>query len=137
MNRSGSIISLENTLTAHRLSSTLCSVLVFGISQGFDLLILSALFTENHRCDWLHTEKRINWPVLVLVTLTCRPYLAFICFSSFCLKASLSSLLRAGPLGDTALSNIFHSKITLSEISEDFLKNSLKINNTAGFSKLL
>lgn len=44
-------------------------------------------------------EEGLNWLLLVLITLTCRPYLAFICFSSFCLNASLSSLVREGPLG--------------------------------------
>lgn len=33
--------------------------------------------------------------MLVLMKLTCKPYLAFICFSSFCLSASLSSLVGA------------------------------------------
>ena len=57
MNRSWCIISFENTLAAHRLSSGLCSVFVFSVLQGFGLLVLAALFTEKHRGVWLHKDK--------------------------------------------------------------------------------
>lgn len=105
MNRSRCIIALESTLTAHCLPSRFCSILIFGVLQGFRLLKVTALFAEKQRNECLHYYKKGKEKTrgLKLMTaprfaLTCRPYLAFICFSSFCRSDSLSSLVRAGPL---------------------------------------
>lgn len=101
MNRSRCIIALESTFTAHCLPSRFCSILIFGVLQGFRLLKVTAL--QRNECLHYYKKGKEKTRGLKLMTaprfaLTCRPYLAFICFSSFCRSDSLSSLVRAGPL---------------------------------------
>lgn len=58
MNGSRGIISLENTLAAHSLSSRLCSVLVFSVPRAFALFIFTTLFTEKQFTDVTGCIKR-------------------------------------------------------------------------------
>lgn len=58
MNRSRCIIALESTLTAHCLPSRFCSILIFGVLQGFRLLKVTALFAEKQRNECLHYLKK-------------------------------------------------------------------------------
>lgn len=110
MNRSGRIISLERSLAAHRLTPRLRSILVFGVFYGFGLFI--ALFYKKKK---VHKGKKrtLNLTDASLMSPTWRPYLAFICLSSFCLSVSLSSLERTGPLGKDLRSH-FHSTVVFS-----------------------
>lgn len=100
MDGGGGVVPLENPLAAHGLPPGLGSVSVLGVFQRFAVLVLIALrrrkaqgVTGEHgeRRDGLRKRR---------AALTCRPYLAFICFSSFCRRTSLSSLEGAGPEED-------------------------------------
>lgn len=101
MDGGGGVVSLENALAAHRLPPRLGPVFVLGVLQRFAVLVLVALRRRSGtKRDWPGRTGGAEGSRPGEATLTCRPYLAFICFSSFCRRASLSSLEGAGPAGD-------------------------------------
>lgn len=97
MDGGGGVVSLENSLAAHRLPPGLGSVFVLGVFQRFSVLVLVALRGQKTQSVSGRAQSRRDRPRERRAALTCRPYLAFICFSSFCRRASLSSLEGAGP----------------------------------------
>ena len=103
MDRGRSIVPLEGPVAAHRLPATFGPVLIPGVLQGLGLLILTALCTGE---TTVHSgERPVAGETVILcrlciccrMVLTLRPYLAFICRSSFCRRISFSSLI--GPMG--------------------------------------